>query len=134
MRWASTRWVCEPNVDDNTFPVATNALVYLLVPINGNWKIPVAYYLTDGLKGKVLANLTRNILTHLHNNSINVCALVCDGCSSNQSLLSELGIKLNHPVNSTSFAHPADPSRTIYLFLDNCHMFKLVRNMLSHYK
>ena len=59
------------NVDDNTLPVAKNALVYLLVPLNGNWKIPVAYYLTDGLKGKVLANLTKNILTHLHDNNIN---------------------------------------------------------------
>lgn len=122
------------NVDDDSLPVATNALVYLLVPLNGNWKIPVAYYLTDGLKGKVLANLTKNILTYLHNNHINVLVLVFDGCGSNQSLLSELGIKLEYPLKSTCFPHPADPSKTVYVILDNCHMFKLVRNMLTHYK
>ena len=80
------------NIDDDSLPAATNALVFLLVPINSNWKIPVAYYLTNGLAGKVLANLTRNILTHLHNNGIHVCVLVCDGCGENQSMLSELGV------------------------------------------
>ena len=64
------------NIDDDTLPVASNALVYLLVPLNSNWKAPVAYYLTDGLTGEVLANLTNNLLTHLHDNSINVCVLV----------------------------------------------------------
>ena len=52
------------NIDDDSLPAATNALVFLLVPINSNWKIPVAYYLTNGLTDKVLANLTRNIFTH----------------------------------------------------------------------
>ena len=106
---------------------------FLLVPINSNWKIPVAYYLTNGLTGKVLANLTRNILTHLHNNSIHVCVLVCDGCGGNQSMLLKLGVHLGYPLNSSSFPHPVDPSKSVYVFLDNCHMFKLIRNMLAHY-
>ena len=96
-------------------------------------KLPVAYYLTNGLTGKVLANLTRNILTHLHNNGIHVCVLVCDGCGGNQSMLSELGVHLGYPLNSSSFPHPADPSKSVYVFLNNCHMFKLIRNMLAHY-
>lgn len=33
----------EANIDDDSLPAATNALVFLLVPINSNWKIPVAY-------------------------------------------------------------------------------------------
>lgn len=32
------------NVQDDSLPAATDALVFLLVPLNGNWKIPVAYY------------------------------------------------------------------------------------------
>ena len=66
------------NFDDDTLPAASNALVYLLVPLNCNWKAPVAYYLTDGLTGDVLANLTSNVLTYLHENSIDVRVLVCD--------------------------------------------------------
>ena len=121
------------SIDDDSLPAATNALVFLLVSINSNWKIPVAYYLTAGLTGKILANLTRNILTHLHNNGIQVCVLVCDGCGGNQSMLSELGVHLEYPLKSSSFPHPADPSKHVYVMLDNCHMFKLIRNMLAHY-
>jgi hypothetical protein len=105
------------NIDDDSLPVAKNALVFLLVPLNSNWKIPVAYYLTNGLTGKILANLTCNILTH----------------AGNQSMLSELGVHLTYPLNSSSFPHPADPSKSVYVFLDNCHMFKLIRNMLASY-
>ena len=58
------------NLDDDNIPPATNALVFLLVPLNNNWKVPVAYYLTDGLSGEVLTNITRNVLTHLYNRDI----------------------------------------------------------------
>ena len=122
------------NEEDDSLPAATNALVFLLVPLNGNWKIPVAYYLTEGLTGKVLASLTRNLLTHLHKNTINVLALVCDGCGGNQSMLAELGVELKYPLKTSWFPHPADPSNNVYVFLDNCHMFKLVRNMLAQYE
>ena len=30
------------NVDDDSLLVATNALVYMIVPLNGSWKVPVA--------------------------------------------------------------------------------------------
>ena len=33
------------NLDDDSLPVATNVLVFLLVPLNAHWKVPVAYYL-----------------------------------------------------------------------------------------
>ena len=36
------------NLDDDSLPVASSALVFMVVPLNANWKVPVAYYLTDG--------------------------------------------------------------------------------------
>lgn len=114
--------------------LASNALVYLLVPLNSNWKVPVAYYLIDGLTGEVLANLTRNLLTHLHSNSIDVCVLVCDGCGGNQSMLSSLGVYISYPLNTSFFPNPADESKKVYVLLDNCHMLNVVRNMLAQYK
>ena len=122
------------NVEDDSLPAATNALVFVLVPLNGNWKIPVAFYLKNGLTGEVLAGVTRNLLVHLHKNGIHVFALVCDGCGGNQSMLAELGVELNYPLKATWFPHPADPANNVYVFLDNCHMFKLVRNMLAQYE
>ena len=60
------------NLDNNSLPVATNALVIMLVPLNSNWKVPIAYYLTDGLSGEVLANITKHLLCVLHDNGITV--------------------------------------------------------------
>ncbi len=63
-----------------------------------------------------------------------MCALVCDGCGGNQGMLSALGVRVSFPLTRTFFSHPADASKKIYVFLDNCHMLKLVRNMLAQYK
>ena len=122
------------NLDNDSLPVATNGLVFMLVPLNSNWKVPIAYYLTDGLSGEVLANITKNLLYVLHDNGITVCSLVCDGCGGNQSMLSKLGVPISYPLKSCCFPHPADSSLNIYVILDNCHMFKLVRNMLANNK
>ena len=38
--------------DDNSAPVAKDALVFMVVHINGSWKVPCAYFLVDGLEGQ----------------------------------------------------------------------------------
>ena len=78
------------NLDDDSLPAASNALVFMLVPLNAHWKVPCAYYLTNGLTGDVLVNLLYNLLTVLPTHNISVVALVCDGCGGNQSMLSNL--------------------------------------------
>ena len=138
IEWDGTQYVgfvnLGENIDDDTLPGASNALVYLLVPLNSNWKVPVAYYLTGGLTGEVLENLTSKLLTHLHSNSIDVHALMCDGCGGNQSMLSSLGVYISYPLTTSFFPYPADESKKVYMLLDNCHMLKLVRNMLAKYR
>ena len=94
----------------------------------------LAYYLTDGLTREVLANLANSLLTHLHDNSINVCVLVCDGCGGNQSMLSTLGVRISYPLTTSFFPHPADGSKKVYVLLGNSHMLKLVRIVLAQYK
>lgn len=47
----------EYSYDNDNIPVAKNALVFLAVGINGYWKMPIAYFLIDGLNGKERANL-----------------------------------------------------------------------------
>ena len=57
---------------NDTLPVARNALAYLFVPLNCNWKALVAHYFQDRFTGKVLANLTNNLLAHFLDNSVKV--------------------------------------------------------------
>jgi len=42
-------------------PKAREALVFLLVAINSHWKIPIAYFLTNGLNTQEKANLVNTV-------------------------------------------------------------------------
>ena len=58
-------------------------------------------------------------------------SLTCDGPTLHQSMLKLLGVKLSPDNLKAYFQHPYDPNAKIYIFLDACHMIKLVRNVLS---
>jgi hypothetical protein len=42
----------EYSYDSDDIPLAKNALEFLAVGINGYWKMPLTYFLIDGLGGK----------------------------------------------------------------------------------
>ena len=117
-------------VDDST-PVAKEALVFMVVSINGSWKIPCGYFFIDGLSGAEQANLVKICLKKLYDHGVYVAALICDGPSCHLSMFTELGICLSPKSLKTNFPHPLDPEQKINVFLDVCHMLKLIRNTLS---
>lgn len=45
------------DVPGDTAVLCTQALVFLLVAVNGQWKMPVGYFLVDGVTGEQRANL-----------------------------------------------------------------------------
>ncbi len=51
--------------DDDCSPVAKDALVSMVVCINGSWKVPCGYFLIDGLSGSERANLVKVCLQRL---------------------------------------------------------------------
>ena len=111
---------------DNTI-AATKAWVVLLTALNANFKIPVAYYLTNGLNAKEQAGIVNGILRVLHENNVTVVALVFDGTATNVSMVKHLNRKI---VNPTYFLHPVTRN-PIHIMWDICHMLKLVRNTLA---
>lgn len=60
---------------------------------------------------------------------------MCDGLSSNLSMLQSLGCNFNSNVNcfQSWFKHPASDTN-VHVFLDPSHMIKLVRNALGRTK
>ena len=58
-------------VEDDSLPLATNAVVFMLVAIHGSWKVPVAHFMIKSLTGKEQANLVTQCLLKLH--EIGVC-------------------------------------------------------------
>lgn len=61
-----------------------------------------------------------------------IVSLTCDGLASNISMLQKLGCKFDTQefIFQLWFEHPSNDSN-IYVFLDACHMMKLVRNVLG---
>ncbi|KAL2085045.1 hypothetical protein ACEWY4_020563 [Coilia grayii] len=111
--------------------VATQALVLMVVAINGSWKIPIAYFLINSMTGAERANVIRESLVRLHAIGVQVVSLTCDGPSQNFSMIRELGAELDIMDMRPYFYHPQEQTQKIHVLLDPCHMIKLLRNVYS---
>lgn len=45
---------------------ATEVLTFMLVALNSNWKVPIAYFFTNGITSEDKANLVNICLTKVH--------------------------------------------------------------------
>lgn len=118
-------------LDHDTLPVAKEALVFMLVALDGSWKIPIGYFLLDGIGGHEKASLVKDCLSVLSENGAEVVSLTFDGTAVNFAMAKNLGCTLD-PSNEmkTYFPHPVT-SKNVTIFLDPAHMLKLVRNTLG---
>ena len=122
-------------LDDDCLPMAKEAFVFMVVGINDSFKLPVGYFLIDGLGSIERANLVNQCLTRLHGSGVDVASLTFDGAASNLAMIKNLGCNLDFssPFFKTSFPHPVS-KESVFVFLDPCHMMKLVRNTLGDKK
>ncbi|CAL1295611.1 unnamed protein product [Larinioides sclopetarius] len=118
------------DIDDDQMPIATQAYTFLLNSVNGNWKIPIGYFLIDGLDANERANLIRKSLEMIHETGIDVISLTFDGTSVNLSTAHCLGCTFDSQSLKTSFKHPIS-DKDICVLLDPSHMMKLIRNTLA---
>ena len=118
--------------DDDSAPIAKDALVFMVVGVNETWKVPVGYFFVDGLSGKERANLVKVCIKKLYDVGVEVISLICDGPSCHFAMLRELGASLSPPDLKPYFTHPLDKNKRVYVLLDICHMLKLIRNTLGN--
>ena len=118
-------------VVDDFLPEAKDALVFMVVCINGSWKVPYDYFLIDGLSSAEKANLITSCLEKLYDVSIKVSSFTCDGPASHSAMLRTLGANLDVGSLDPSFQHPCDHSAKVHVYLDRCHMLTLVRNTFA---
>lgn len=117
-------------LDHDTLPEAKNALTFMVVAVNDQWKLPVGYFLIDGLCGTERSNLVKQCLEKLNEVGIKVISLTFDGAGSNITMIKTLGCNLDPNDMKTFFHHPVT-NEPVFVFLDPCHMLKLVRNTLA---
>ena len=118
-------------VKNDSLPAATDALVLMVVSLNSNWKIPCGYFLINGMTGKEKASLVTTCLEKLHDVGVEVVSFTCDGPYAHFAMLRALGAQLSPEDLMPHFPHPCNSSKRIHVFLDACHMLKLVRNTFS---
>jgi len=92
-------------VDDDSNPVAADVLVFMVVGVNQHWKIPVGYFLVNGLSGEERANLVRQCLMKLYDVGVNIVSLTCDGPSCHFSMMKELGAVIDPSNLKGWFVH-----------------------------
>ena len=121
LRVANTSLVDIANdVNDDSSPLARDALVVMAVAVDASWKVPIAYFLVSGMTAAERANLIRECLNRLHAIGAIVTSLPCDGPSCHFSMIKDLGANI-YPLSSIfqpSFAHPFDPEMRVFDLLN----------------
>lgn len=118
------------STDTDSLPEAKDALVFLLVAINSRWKVPVAYFLINGLTGKEKSNMVNKCVEIVHTTGAVVVSLTFDGAAANVSMVKDLGDDLS-PFNLKSTFLNSITNEPIFIFIDMCHVIKLLRNALG---
>ncbi|KAF0761572.1 THAP-type domain-containing protein [Aphis craccivora] len=70
------------DMDGDEIQEAKNALVFLAVGINGYWKLPIGYFLIDGLNGQERVNLLQKAIELLSDTGVKINSITFDGTSS----------------------------------------------------
>jgi len=110
---------------------ATEVLVFMIVGLRGHWKAPVAYFFTHTLQASTQQQLVLHTISRLREIGVQVCALTMDGHAMNVAMCSLLGCQLDPAKHMKTYFYVEGCSEPIYVFMDACHMIKLVRNMVQ---
>ena len=119
---------------DDMTPPATEALVFMVVALDGSWKLSIGYFLADHLKTEEKSNILRMAFKKLHDIGVKAVSVTCDCPATNFSTLKKLGSSFDVSSLKSSFTHPSDVNQQVAVVLDPCHLIKLARNCLSDLK
>ncbi|CAB3230959.1 unnamed protein product [Arctia plantaginis] len=102
--------------------------------INDSWKLPLAYFFIDTLKADMKANLINIASEKCEKIGVQIRSVTFDGCKSKIATMKKLGCEIDNAENiKTNFRHPC-ADYNIVVFLDACHMVKLMRNTFESKK
>ncbi len=119
---------------EDSSPLATEALVFMIVALDGSWKLSIGYFLIASLNAEEKFNILKIAFQKLHDVGVKTVNVTCDGLAANISTLRKFGISFDPTCFQCSFPHPSDPTQKITVMLDACHLLKLARNTLSDLK
>lgn len=118
--------------DTSNLPEVKNALVMLVVALNDTWKLPIAFFLINGLSAETKANLINDALMRLHEVGVKITSLTLDGPAEHFAAVKRLGASMEMKENAKPhFLHPVKDQLDIHVIIDPCHNLKNIRNALA---
>lgn len=117
-------------LDNDNLPVANEALTFMVTAVNGSWKLPIGYFLVNGVSAVEKCNLLREALKFTFDAGVEVISITFDGTHVNTAMIDKLGASFSVCNMKSFFKHPLCDN-DVCIFLDPCHMLKLVRNTLA---
>lgn len=109
--------------------MATNALVFMTVSQTESWKI--GYFLVRGLSSFERANVLKLALETLHSHNCCVYSITFDGAATNLGMCEILGTNFKYGTSFKPYFINPITTESCYVFLDLCHIIKLIRNVLG---
>lgn len=120
----------KPSEYGSSTPLSKEALVLMVSGIGGEFKLPIGYFLSNGLCAQEKAAIIKEALSRLNQIGIIVVSMTFDGHASNIALAKILGANFNK--NRPYFQNPFNKKYKVYIILDPPHMLKLARNCLGN--
>lgn len=119
------------DLEDDSNSMAKEAFVLMAVNINGTWKLPLGFFLVDGLNGDQKSAIVSQCIKLVSDAGARVVSLTFDGAPSNVAMTNILGANSNFKTLKTHFT---SCNKNIYVFYDPSHMIKLIRNAFGEKK
>lgn len=105
--------------------LGNKVLVFMIVCINGGWKIPIAYYLIKGLSADEISNLVTECFKAVHETDMKIVSLTYDKTSTNFSVFKNLGCNFSD-VTSLQILFPYSATNEKVVAFFDSYMLKLV--------
>lgn len=136
VEWDGKRYFGHVNfgliLNDDSNEVAKETFCLMLVCINGRWKIPLGYFLTNSLNGQQKSVIIKQAMHLIKDCGVKLVSITFDGAPSNITMAKSLGC--NFDINNLITEFLRSDVDVTEVFLDPCHAVKLIRNALGEKK
>jgi hypothetical protein len=100
--WSEGRFIGGVNLgiqedeSNDSVPLANNAFVLIVVPINQHWKVSIGYFLIRSLNAQQRAKILKKAFFLLNEVNVHIHSITFDGLSSNLAMCTILGANLTY--------------------------------------
>jgi hypothetical protein len=101
---------------------ATQALVFIVVSLNGSWKLPIAHFFTPCASGEGQSNVLALATSYLSETGVIITNITCDNAAANLAAIRLLGGNVSQHTNlKTSIDLQNVMGIPLLVILDPCH-------------